>query len=164
MQDLSKRQTDNDYSESRRVRPKTNAFVHPTDPAAVFPKRMRQQLLDFRSSAVEEAKTAGAINFRENKEPSKYLTKVWTAEQLKEQEMEEMAELVDKKLMAKTEQEENEKESENEEDMIESHFDQLKIGGPKKKDKKMKVADRSKSIRKAKKGKKKCKSYKIVNF
>ncbi len=102
---------------------------------------------------MEEAKTARPINFRKT-ERSKYAAKVWTAIELKEKEMEEMTNLMQEKLDTAMGHEENGAEME---------LEKLKIG--KKDDNEVKmgeIASRSKGIKK--RGKKKFKSYKIVNF
>ena len=143
--------------------PPINAFVHPDDPKAVFPTKYRQKLIDYRSSAVEEAKTAMPINFRKLV-PSKYATKVWTAEQLKEQEMNDMANLIETKLDTGKEPNDNKSES-----SVEENMGKLALTKEDEGDVKMgEIAHRGKAIKKKGKGKGKGKnkyrSYKIVNF
>ena len=165
--DSAKRQADPVYSSKVNIAVPPNAFLHPELSTAVFPKREKLNYIDFRSSASEGAKTARPRNFRK-KERSQYATKVWTAEDLKEKEMEEMANLVETKLGKVGEDEEDMKEQNEEnkvdEDVIENYFDKMNIGTRSKDVKMVGIADRSKAIRKKKLSKKKFKSYKIVNF
>lgn len=160
MIDLARRQVDPAYSAKCHIPAPPNAFVHPELMTAVFPKKQRPKLVDLRSEVVEGAKTAMPVNFRK-KVRSEYSTKVWTAEDLKKIEMEEMANLVDTKLVTKEEEEEKVSEDDN----MEEHFEKLGLG-KKVKDVKMKgVAEKGKAIKKGgKNAKKKFKSYRIVNF
>ena len=169
-------QADPAYAASRHVVQPPNAFIHPDAPGATFPQKKVHRLIDYRSSAIEESRMAQPINFR-RKTRSQYATKVWTAEQLKEQEAEEMTKMFDAKLGSKLEAEakgENENESEKEgehdsdyEDILESGLDKLQLSAPTRDTKMKTISDKSKAIRKTKnqkKGKRKFKSYKIVNF
>ncbi len=160
LKDLARRQADPVYAAKFRFPEPVNAFVHPEVAGATFPKRLRQKLIDNRSSAVEDAKVARPVNFRKRDKISEYATKVWTAEELKEIEMEEMAKMVETKLGATDELKPDEKLEKVEDEDID--LDKLKLD-TEPKDVNMGVAGKSKSIRKKRK-EKKYKSYKIINF
>lgn len=161
LEELAKRQADPIYSAKFHKPAPPNAFIEPNNPQAVVPQRIRQKYTDYRSNAVEGAKTAMPGNFR-NKEPSKYITKVWTAEELKEEEMNEVTKLMQDKLDTGKVPEMNIQDEEIDMDKmnlskkIEDVDDENKMDD---------MPERRMPIRKNKKGKKKkFKSYKIVNF
>ncbi len=172
LNDLARRQADPAYS-AQKTRPALpNAFVNPNAPGAVFPKKAVHKLIDYRSSVIEESRTAQPINFRK-KTRSQYSTKVWTAEQLKEQEVEEMAKMLENKLETGTTEpaptpagppELSESDSDEE---LESHLDRLRLGAAPKDITMKSISDKKKVIRKGrrdKKGRRNYKSYKLVNF
>ena len=157
LEDLARRQADPIYSEQCRKPDPANAFIYPANPEAAFPQKMKARKIDYRSSAVEEAKTAGRVAFRKAGK-GKYSAKVWTAEQLKEQEMNEITNLMEEKLDTNIEQDLNANEEMSEEENVEDQMEKLALG-PKRKDVQMGLA--KKPIQKKKK---KSRRYNIFRF
>ena len=137
MEELSRRQKDEEYSAKCHEPPPPNAFVEPLNPKAVFPQVDKSKPINLGGLGIMRGERSGR--------KGKYVGRVLTTEELKEQEMNDLSNLVQEKLETTIQDNVNVFYNKDEDEELDDPMTEPK--------KKMKMKIKKKQIRKSKRHK-----------